>query len=124
MGEVAVDQTAIDYVRQIYINSDHVVFDLVPPALGTFIEECYTEIGSPPVSRESIWAVYSTLLRTLQHHGSVETVLSTVNEPIEDDDLQLIPGLQDLPMNEEGYMGGVANGMGLCEWVFEPAIHY
>ena len=44
-----------------------------------------------------------------------ETVLSTVNEPIEDNELQLTPGLQDLPTNEEGYTGGVANGMGPSE---------
>lgn len=32
------------------------------------------------------------------------------------DELQLIPGLQDLPDNEDRYMGSVTNGMGLHKW--------
>ena len=52
--------------------------------------------------------------------------LLTVNQSMEDDELELIPGLQDFPLNKEGYMGSVTNGMGLheCQWIFKPAIHH
>ncbi|KAI9455820.1 hypothetical protein HD554DRAFT_226334 [Boletus coccyginus] len=97
----------------IYMNSEHIVFDLVPPALGAAIEECYMRIGSPPVTRDSVWTVYSTLLRTLQLQDHVQTVLSNMNEPLEEiNEIGLLPGLQELQENDEGYMGGVANGLG------------
>ena len=116
---MTVDQAAIDDIRQIYINSDHVIFDLVPPALGAVIDECYTRIGSPPVTWDSVWMVYSTLLHTLQLHNHVQTVLSNVNEPLEEDnEIQLLPGLQELEENNEGYMGGVANGLGFRECAY------
>ncbi|KAG6369383.1 hypothetical protein JVT61DRAFT_14911 [Boletus reticuloceps] len=33
--KVTVSQTAINYVHQLYVDGDHVVFELVPPALGS-----------------------------------------------------------------------------------------
>lgn len=110
-----VNQTAVDHICHIYINQEHVIFDLVPQALCTFIEACYIKIGSPPVDCLSVWVVYTTLLHTLQQNDVViQDILSTMdtNATTKDDEWQLIPGLQDLPKNDEGYMGGVGDGMG------------
>ncbi|KAG6369125.1 hypothetical protein JVT61DRAFT_1455 [Boletus reticuloceps] len=113
--KVTVSQTAIDYVHQLYVDGDHVVFDLVPPALGTFIKQCYVEIGRPPVDRTSVWTVYNMLLHALRQYDriAIQEVL-TANEEVEDSPLPLTSGLQDLLENEDsGYLGGVANGLGL-----------
>ncbi|KAF8550995.1 hypothetical protein OG21DRAFT_1487325 [Imleria badia] len=116
--KVAVDLEAIDHVRQIYIDPHHVVFDLVPSALGVFFEDCYNSLGCPPVTRSSVWAVYNMLLHTLRQHDerALHNVLLTIDADRPTADAggwQLPPGLNELPDNEDGYMGGVANGTGL-----------
>ncbi|KAH0826040.1 hypothetical protein J3R83DRAFT_7445 [Lanmaoa asiatica] len=113
-----------------YINANHPVFNLIPPSLSTLIENCYTELGRPNVNRSLVWTVYLALLRTLQDHdhAAVQGVLSTIdpNElAVENEELPLVSGLKDLPVNENEYMGGVGNGTGLCECIslIIPAIH-
>jgi len=57
---------------------------------------------------------YNALLHTLQlKDRSISAVLSDINATEMVEEWELIPGLQDLHENDEGYMGGVANGMGL-----------
>ncbi|KAI6038903.1 kinase-like domain-containing protein [Pisolithus marmoratus] len=36
---------AIDYVEQLYITQNHVIFDLLPAALNDLIESCYDQLG-------------------------------------------------------------------------------
>ncbi|KAG9312434.1 hypothetical protein JVU11DRAFT_6818 [Chiua virens] len=128
--KVMVDQTALDHVRQLYIKEDHVVFDLVPPALGTFIEDCYGRIGSPSVNRSSVWIVYQSLLNALQqhdHHVELQYILSTGNadsEQPEDggNNEELIPGLQELFENVDGYMGEIEHHQALDEMEAEDGL--
>lgn len=103
---------AIDHVSQLYIKPDHVVFDLVPPAFGAFIERCYQQLGCPSVSRISAWAIYCGLVDLIRQCEGISMVLDAIEGyNIPDDELPLIPGLH---LHEiDGYMGGVAYGLGL-----------
>lgn len=109
-----VSPTAIDHVRQLYIKHDHIVFDLVPPAFSTFIEQCYNQLGRPSVNRKSAWIVYGALLDLVRQCDGIPDVLIATEEHnvSEDDELPLMLGLRDLH-EADGYMGGVAYGLGL-----------
>ncbi|KIK14796.1 hypothetical protein PISMIDRAFT_59358, partial [Pisolithus microcarpus 441] len=56
--KVKVDPAAVEHVQALYITPSHPVFDLVPPAFGVFIEECYEHMGRPPITRENVWTLY------------------------------------------------------------------
>ena len=81
VSQVTVNQTSIDHIHSMYINADHPVVDLVPPSLGTLIENCYNELGRPNVDRSSVWTVYLALLHALQDHDHavIQGVLSTID---------------------------------------------
>lgn len=104
---------AIDHVSQLYIKPDHVVFNLVPLAFGAFIERCYQELGCPSVGCISAWAIYGDLMHLIRQCEGIPMVLNAIEgHNIPDDELPLMPGLQDLH-EIDGYMGGVAYGLGL-----------
>ena len=65
-----VDKAATTHVRQLYIDPDHVVFDLVPGPLNAHLKECYNELGRPAVTRQTVWAVYLDLLHVVQDHAA------------------------------------------------------
>ncbi|KIM52096.1 hypothetical protein SCLCIDRAFT_39647, partial [Scleroderma citrinum Foug A] len=64
--KIMVDKAAMTHVRQLYIDPDHVVFDLVPGPLNAHLKECYNELGRPAVTRQTVWAVYLDLLHVVQ----------------------------------------------------------
>ncbi|KAG1721252.1 hypothetical protein EDB19DRAFT_1646599 [Suillus lakei] len=116
---VTIDRDGVDRVRELYINSSHPVFDIVPPTLGNFIQHCYDEMGCPEVTRTNVWTVYRNLLSVLQLADNVPPTLLP-NEADEDSVLPLLEGCSDLPFCEEPngpyYMGGVGGGLGLGMW--------
>ncbi|KIO09156.1 hypothetical protein M404DRAFT_55275, partial [Pisolithus tinctorius Marx 270] len=63
-----VDKAALTHVRQLYIDLNHLVFDLVPGPLNMHLEECYNGLGHPPVTHLTVWDVYLDLLHTVQDH--------------------------------------------------------
>ncbi|KAG1890319.1 hypothetical protein F4604DRAFT_1914866 [Suillus subluteus] len=84
----------IDHVRQVYVKSDHPVFDLVPQALDQFIHCCYDDLGQPPVTRQSLPPM--------------------VDDNMNEDHLPLLENQRDLLCaNDADYMGGVHGGLGL-----------
>ena len=108
-----VSPMAIDHVCQLYIKHDHIVFNLVPPALTAFLEQCYHQLGHPSIGRKSAWMVYRALLGLVRQCDGIPRVLITMEEHnVPDDELPLVPGLRDLH-EADGYMGGVAYGLGL-----------
>jgi hypothetical protein len=107
----------VEHVRSLLIEFNNPVFDLVPAPLGNFINCCYDELGRPPVKRASIWHIYLQLLDLMRQCQGVGEVLQETNIGTAGDDLPLIQGLQDL-LEELGYLGGVANGMGLRKYTF------
>ena len=116
-----VDKAAMTHVRQLYIDPDHVVFDLVPGPLNAHLKECYNELGHPAVTHQTVWAVYLDLLHIVQDHAARLPPLPTA-AMIEQTDsvgsLPLLKGQCDLPFNEDGdnyYMGGIGGGLGLGE---------
>ncbi|KAG6372780.1 hypothetical protein JVT61DRAFT_7179 [Boletus reticuloceps] len=112
--KVTITPDAIDHVRQLYINPNHPVFDLVPASLGNFIEFCYDNLGCPPIHHSSIWMIYGRLLDLLQQCQGMPAILVELDNCVagNNEDLPLIEGLEDLH-EKEGYFGGVANGLGL-----------
>lgn len=112
-----VSAAAIDHVRQLYIKSDHIVFDLIPPSLNTFIERCYHQLGCPTVGRSSAWPIYCDILGLVRQCEGIPAILMGMSDHnVADDELHLLPGLQDLH-ETDGYMGGIAYGMGLRKFI-------
>jgi len=108
-----VSPVAIDQVHQLYINANHVVFDLVPPAFNAFLERCYHQLHYPTIGCSTVWTVYCDMLSLVRQCEGIPAVLTMIEgHDIADEELPLLPGLQDLH-EMEGYMGGVANGLGL-----------
>ena len=114
-SQVMVTQEAIEHVHKVYIMPDHVVFDLVPPALNTFIQECYVQLGSPAVQRRTVWTIYTDILTILQNCNNIAPWVAAESHDKVPDELPLMDGLRDLPQNNY-YMGGVGNGLGLREY--------
>ncbi|KAI5999092.1 hypothetical protein EDD15DRAFT_2386441 [Pisolithus albus] len=114
--KVMVSPAAIKHVQQLYIVPDHAVFDLVPPSLNVYMEACYLQLGRPSVTRTSAWTIYCAILDMMRQCENVPAILSTTEHDISVDvkEFDLLPGLRDLH-ETEGYMGGVANGLGLRE---------
>ncbi|KAI5981231.1 hypothetical protein EDD15DRAFT_2535399 [Pisolithus albus] len=107
-----VDKAALKHVHQLYINTGHPVFDLVPRPLHEVLEECYNDLGRPAVTRLTVWRVYLDLLRAVRDHATLHLDLPTSPADADaDDDLPLLKGQCDLPFNDNDdgyyYMGGI-----------------
>ncbi|KAI6105965.1 hypothetical protein EDD16DRAFT_1730184 [Pisolithus croceorrhizus] len=115
-----VNKATLKHVRQLYINTGHPVFDLVPRPLHEVLEECYNDLGHPAVTRLTIWHVYLDLLHAMQDHATLHLDLPTSPADADaNDDLPLLEGQHDLPFNDNNdgyyYMGSVGGGLGLDE---------
>ncbi|KAI5982643.1 hypothetical protein EDD15DRAFT_2202662 [Pisolithus albus] len=112
--KVMVTPGAVDYMEQLYITANHIVFDLIPAPLNVLIESCYNQLGRPLIRRSSVWIVYCNLLDLVRCHTKVPAILMVLEDEdsVHDTGLDLLPGLCDLH-ETDGYMGGVANGLGL-----------
>ncbi|KAF9231983.1 hypothetical protein BU15DRAFT_90769 [Melanogaster broomeanus] len=121
--KIMVEREALDHVRSLYIKPSHVVFDLVPEPLGECINRCYLNLGSPVVTRQSVWDVYLRLLDALQTPSVDLPPITLLQEDEEEDIVPLLDNQEDLPFREESsgeyYMGGVGRGLGLRD---EPNI--
>ncbi|KAI6146513.1 hypothetical protein EDD17DRAFT_1651475, partial [Pisolithus thermaeus] len=115
-----VDKATLKHVHQLYINTGHPVFDLVPRPLHEVLEECYNDLGCPTVTRLTVWHVYLDLLHAVQDHATLHLDLPTSPADADaNDNLPLLEGQRDLPFNDNDdgyyYMGGVGGGLGLDE---------
>ncbi|KIO00307.1 hypothetical protein M404DRAFT_153118 [Pisolithus tinctorius Marx 270] len=113
-----VDKATLTHVRELYLNTGHPVFDLVPRPLNGHIEECYHRLGRPAITRSSVWDVYLDLLHALQNHALLLPVLDLLPVDIDvDDSLPLLRGQRELPFKKRKdgycYMGGASGGLGL-----------
>lgn len=76
----------------------------------------------------SIWTVYLQLHELLQHQQEVPRILETLDAhtDMSDVNVHLIEGLRNLH-EQDGYLGGVANGMGppgkLYKQLLDPKLH-
>ncbi|KAG2365321.1 hypothetical protein BDR07DRAFT_1481447 [Suillus spraguei] len=116
--KIGITPSAIEHICCIYINSSHAVFDLVPPTLGRHLASCYTHLGCPVITRDSMWAVYLDMLNAIQLGIALPTdIISTKESDIDNDELPLLDNHEDLPFqdNDTGfyYMGGVCGGRDL-----------
>ncbi|KAI6021641.1 hypothetical protein BKA83DRAFT_4055186 [Pisolithus microcarpus] len=115
-GALDFKATAIEQVQQLYIVPNHAVFDLVPPSLNVYMEACYLQLGHPSVTHASTWTIYRAILDMMWQCENVPAILSTTEDHVSVDvkEFDLLLGLRNLH-ETEGYMGGVANGLGLHE---------
>ena len=122
-----VDCAAINHVQELYINSAHPVFDLVPPRFGVYLENCYEQMLRPLVDRHTVWTVYLNLLDEIRYRVEALCILEThtlstaTSSGHEDDELPLLVGLKDLHFDESDgvyYMGGVRGGLGLGKLLY------
>lgn len=122
-----VDCAAINHVQELYINSAHPVFDLVPPRFGVYLENCYKQMLRPLVDRHTVWMVYLNLLDEIRYRVEALCILEThtlstaTSSAHEDDELPLLVGLKDLHFDESDgvyYMGGVRGGLGLGKLLY------
>ncbi|KAG2100262.1 hypothetical protein BD769DRAFT_1393979 [Suillus cothurnatus] len=111
---------AIDHVRNLYIDPNHAVFELVPQDFSGFMQQCYNELGCPVVDRRTAWDVYLNLyciVSQLYEQLPPPVVLS--DDDLDDDFLPLLENHEDLPFHDRNdgayYMGGVGGGLGLDE---------
>ncbi|KAI5985226.1 hypothetical protein F5J12DRAFT_907889 [Pisolithus orientalis] len=68
----------------------------------------------PSVGRTSTWTVYCNILDLMWHCEGVPAILTAMEDHLDaaSEELNLLPGLHALH-KVEGYMGGIANGLGL-----------
>ncbi|KAG0709267.1 hypothetical protein DFH29DRAFT_1065192 [Suillus ampliporus] len=116
---VTVKQDAIDFVRNLYVNPDHPVFDLVPQPLNDFIQCCYDDLHRPPVTRQSVWTIYLDLFHSIRHSEQLPAVVGSLADvaDLDEEPLPLLENQRDLFFHEDidgaYYMGGIHGGLGL-----------
>ncbi|KAG2353943.1 hypothetical protein BDR07DRAFT_1173064, partial [Suillus spraguei] len=100
--KLPVQSELFDEVEAIYAPPEHPVCDLVPPSFDQHAQYLYASLGKPQVSSDSFWNVYQMLLaqfQAIEGDDDLTILLSQgVVEP-EDEDVPLLPSLQDLPQN-------------------------
>jgi hypothetical protein len=100
--KLPVQSELFDEVEAIYAPPDHPVFDLVPPSFDQRAQYLYASLGKPQVSSDSFWNMYQMLLaqfQAIEGDDDLTVLLSQgVVEP-EDEDVPLLPSLQDFPQN-------------------------
>ncbi|KAG1814046.1 uncharacterized protein BJ212DRAFT_1300900 [Suillus subaureus] len=128
--KVTVKQNAIDHVRNIYVKPDHPVFDLVPKLLNDLIQDCYDDLGHPPVTHQSMWTIYLDLYHSIQHSAQIPAIVDSLTDVTNSDKepLPLLENQKDLFFNGDTdsayYMGCIHGGHSLdasdhC-WLNEP----
>ena len=117
---MVVDPAALDHVRNHYVNPSHPVFDLIPDPVSVMLDDIYTALGRPAITRTSIWDVYLDLLHQIQDSpsGSESQCVPPLQPSLAGDDvLPLLDNQVDLPFREDTdgyyYMGGVGSGLGM-----------
>ncbi|KAG2125170.1 hypothetical protein DEU56DRAFT_759413 [Suillus clintonianus] len=114
--KIKIEPEALNYVRNLYIKSSHIVFDLVPEAFGKCIQHCYDDLSRPVVTRQTAWNTYRLLLDALRTADELPQHIQLLDDEVEDF-VPLLDDYRDLPSCEEPngayYMGGVGGGLGL-----------
>jgi hypothetical protein len=96
-------------LQQKWAPLDDVVFQLTPPAFNTQANAHYTALGCPPVSKGTLWHVYSALLSRFRD-GPPDLMLEhafTLANQGADDEVELLHGLQEL-QNIDDIIGDMA----------------
>ncbi|KAG1816565.1 hypothetical protein EV424DRAFT_1528296 [Suillus variegatus] len=117
--KIVLEPGAIDHVRNLYVDLNHAVFELVPRDFGDFLHQCYDELGRPIVDRRSAWNVYLDLHQITSRLYEQLPPMVLPDDNLDDDFLPLLEDHQDLPFHDGNdgayYMGGVGGGLGLDE---------
>lgn len=92
------------------------VFLLTPTPFDDQAQILYANLGSPPVSSNTFWEVYTNVLGAFRLVNSNVELDNVLSQPIDlaIDDVPLLEGLQDLPNGQDDvgdhgyvYMGGL-----------------
>lgn len=97
-------------MQQEWAPLDDPVFQLTPTSFHNQANDHYTSLGRPAVSRGTFWDVYNLLLaRFRQAHvdATIEEQFHLANLGA-DQDMELLPGLQEMRIGGEVVGDGVA----------------
>lgn len=121
--QVLVPPEHLKRVRDLYAPADHPIFQLVPPSFSQHCELFYAALGSPPITRATVWDIYNGILAQFNHMSQEETnpyvnmwnqshILGLQDQWTGD---EAIPELQgtELAKASYHYEGGVNGGRGL-----------
>lgn len=111
-----------DEMEAKYAPPDDPSLQLTPPEFQAIADDIYQQLGSPIVTLDNLWTVYTDMLaelRQLQETQveSFQTVMNTSDVAF-DSNMPLIPGLEELREGLEitpggpHYMGGLNAGKG------------
>jgi hypothetical protein len=105
----------IDRFEAEFAPPDHEVFQLTPPEFHLRTSSFYDALGRPPITRDSFWAVYHQVLDCFKTTIDeallpvVEGLFDTVKR-VEEDEVELLPGQEELRMGGKVVGGGGDNG--------------
>ena len=109
--------------------SDLEVFKLVPNVFQLHIERVYQAIGSPAISSNNFWTVYSLLCEEFKKDACVgdpqmQEVFNTQQtlDPLQSVEIPVLPGLAPLrndryllEVDDDIYLGGAPEHMGFTD---------
>ena len=102
MLQIVTPLPLLDEAESIYAPSSHPVFQLVPPLFETRAQALYLQMGQPPVSSNTFWAVYLRLLQAFRDVVSGIELAEMIAEYqeatqlTERDEISVLPGLREL----------------------------
>ncbi|KAG1796073.1 uncharacterized protein HD556DRAFT_1234916, partial [Suillus plorans] len=97
--KIVLEPGTIDHVRNLYVDLNHAVFELVPRDFGDFLHQCYDELGRPIVDCRSAWNVYLDLHQITSRLYEQLPPMVLPDDNLDDDFLPLLEDHQDLPFH-------------------------
>lgn len=108
--QIMISTEMFDRMQQEWAPLNDPVFQLTPSSFHNQANDHYTTLGRPAISRGSFWDVYKLLLACFrQGHvdGTIEEQFNLANLGA-DQDMDLLPGLQEMRIGGEVVGDGVA----------------
>jgi hypothetical protein len=107
----------LDEVKALYAPQDHPVFELVSQIFYERVDDLYSVIGRPEITKETFWDIYLELLKKLQNGRDEElaNILSSHQQSVQPDQgMPLLPNVEPFrlgrPLNvgkNVNYIGGL-----------------
>ncbi|EJD47604.1 hypothetical protein AURDEDRAFT_123493 [Auricularia subglabra TFB-10046 SS5] len=110
--KVTVPDELLGAIREQYAPSHHPVFQLVPVYVDVKARAVYQQLGSPHVSTDNLWPLFTHLAQGLREQlteQELASVYAMTVDPQEPDDVPLLPG-DGVPWPDEDAQASAASG--------------